>query len=514
MWRQQIKHQATVGCSFCERCESKSSHFRLVRSNISLLLVRFILTSGFFIILYLGFGLLTCAVIINSHLFYSYIFDKLGDYYDGKTQFLPIDVITVALYFLGACIGSIACGLYPFTYPARKTNYSIGSVVVIACALTFWINDIAYCIVQVLAGFSYGFIYIVLATHIADNAMKTVRGYMTASFSVSTTTGMIIGLAFSINSWTITPSLRTILNIILWSFPICSLLVTKFYVYEAVTRLLKLDLETEARHVLNESRKGLMDASVIHHEIDEKKLMLREDYGEKDLRCGFQQVFSNRNALPILSMIILRMLHVLTSNVYLYVLSAVSIYSSLNFIVHTILLITRLMVLFIPKYSIDKLGRRTLLLVSGIGSGILLIPFAIHHLEYINVPGNLLGIITFSIHIFATLGIEPVQHIYASEAFPLSKRNASLAIVTCCEYIMQGAIAILFLLGEKLTLQIILIGSPFAVLLLTIISFVKLPETKSMALRRCRDEFNKHATSDVPPRVYVSSIQTLGSSYM
>lgn len=356
--------------------------------------------------------------------------------------------------------------------------------------------------------------YIVMQSQIGDNVMKTVRGYMSTTFAVSVNLGMIIGLAFSQNSWTSTPSLRLILNIVLLAFPVCSLIVTWYAVYEPITRLLRLDLESEARHVLNESRKGIIDASVIHYEIDEKKLMILEDYGEADLSCGFQKVFSNQNAVPIILMIILRILSVLVSNTYLCILSATSIYPDLNFMMHTILMFARLMILLIPKYSIDKLGRRNLLLASGLGSGILLIPFATHHMSYINIPSNLLGIITFSMHIFASLGIEPVVHIYASECFPLSKRNASLAIVTCFEYILYGLISVLLLLGEKLVLQIMLMGSPFLVLLLTIISFVKLPETKSMTLRRCRDEFNKHATSDVPPRVYVSQIQTLGTAHM
>lgn len=345
--------------------------------------------------------------------------------------------------------------------------------------------------------------------------MKTVRGYMATTFAVSATLGMIIGIGFSENAWEITSYIRWILNIVLLSFPICSLVVTYYAVFEPITRLLRLDLETEARQALSDSRNGLIDASVIHYEIDERKLMLNEDYNDvENLRCGFQKVFSNGNAMPLLLLIILRVLHVLTSNTYLYVLSAISIYSSLNFVMHTVLMFTRLMIIFIPKYSIDKLGRLNLLLASGLGSGILLIPFATHHMDYINIPGNLLGIITFSIHIFASLGIEPVQHIYVTEAFPLAKRNASIAIVTCVEYILQEIIVLLLLLGEKTTLQIILITTPFVVLLLTIISFIKLPETKSMTLRRCRDEFNQHATSDVPPRIYVSSIQTLGNAYM
>lgn len=69
-----------------------------------------------------GFGFCTCAVIVNSFIFYSYIYDRLDNIYDGKKHYLPIDVIIVALYYVGACIGSIVCGMYPYTWPARRSN--------------------------------------------------------------------------------------------------------------------------------------------------------------------------------------------------------------------------------------------------------------------------------------------------------------------------------------------------------------------------------------------------------
>lgn len=175
----------------------------------------------------------------------------------------------------------------------------------------------------------------------------------------------------------------------------------------------------------------------------------------------------------------------------------------------------RLLTLTIPQYSIDKLGRKSLLLTSGLGSGILLIPFALSAMDWITVRADLLALITFAIHIFAALGIESVQLIYSTEAFPLSQRNCSLAFVTCFEYITQGTIVILLLLSEKSSLEILLLATPFVVLLLTIILFAKLPETKSIPLRRCRDLFNKNIKKKtLPSNIRVSGIHTLGSTYM
>ncbi|XP_031637366.1 uncharacterized protein LOC116349878 [Contarinia nasturtii] len=461
-----------------------------------------------------GFSICTCAIILNSNFYYVDLFNKLSDIYDGNNHYDITDCVTIALYFLGACVGSILVGFYQYTWPARKTNYVIGVVLLISCAFMFWKHIVSFAVSRLLAGVSYGFIYIPLITQIADNSMKTVRGYMATLFAQSNLLGLIVGVAFSDHSWKELTYMRIIFCVVLIAFPIATIIMTRFLTFEPVTRLLKLQLETEARNVLDKSRSGKIESTVIQYEIDERKLMLLEDYNEdEEQSCGFQKVLNNGNGMTLLWIILLRLLHVLTANMYLFILSAISISTDLNYVMHIVLMFVRLLILTIPHYSIDKLGRKSLLLTSGLGSGILLIPFGVQAMDWIQIRGDLFTIIIFGIHIFAALGIEPVQPIYAAEAFPLSQRNGSLTIVTCFEYITQGTIAILLLRGEKLSLQILLLATPFIVLLLTIILFAKLPETKSLPLRRCRDLFNKNIEKKtLPPRV--SRIHTLGSTYM
>lgn len=370
-----------------------------------------------------------------------------------------------------------------------------------------------FCIARLSAGFSYGFVYIALMTHIADNVMKSVRGYIAVDFGIWNALGFMLAVGFSANTWESMPFIRWTFNGILFAIPIASIILTNYLTYEPITWLLKMDLEIEARKALEESRNNLIDPLINQHEIDEKKLMLIEDYDDQSQHCGFQRVLQKRNALMLVLILLLRIVNIFTTNIYFNMLSAISINRESALIMLLILIGVRTVVLLIPKYSIDKLGRKVLLLTSGLGSGILFIPFAAQHMNYINMRRDLLGIITFSIHIISALGIDPAQHIYACEVFPLNKRNASLAIVTCVEYILHGFITMCVLLDETLILQIILLTTPFAILLFTIILFVKLPETKSMALRRCRDRHNKKPIrKTLQPRV--SGIQTLGSTYM
>lgn len=368
------------------------------------------------------------------------------------------------------------------------------------------------CIARFLAGFVYGFLYIVLMTHIADNVTKLCRGFIATDFSIWATFGILLAMGFNVKSMTF---MRWIFNAILLIIPIGSMILTRFLTYEPITCLLRMDLEIEARTVLDESRNGLFDATTIQHEIDERKFMLLEDYDDKSQRSGFHRLFKDRNAKMLVLIVLLRLMNVLTANVYVYILSATSMHSDMPMLMLMLIIAVRIIVFFIPKYSIDKLGRKSLLLASGLGSGIFMIPFAAYQMNYIGMRDDLLGIVTFSIHIFSAMGIDPVQHIYASEVFSLSKRNASLAIVTCMEYILHATIIILILLEEKFPLEILLLISPFAVLFITIILFATLPETKALALRRCRDQFNKKELKiSTQPRTSSSGIQTLGSIYM
>lgn len=355
--------------------------------------------------------------------------------------------------------------------------------------------------------------YIVLMTHIADNVMKLVRGFIAIDFSIWATLGMLLAVGFNTTTMT---QFRWIFNVILIVISIVSTTLTGFFTHEPITHLLRMDLEIEARTLLEKSQSELFGEAFILHEIDEANLMLLEDYEDESQHSGFHYIFRGRNAWTMVLMVMLRLLNLFTSNLYIYLLSATSMHSNMPFIMLMIIFTVRIIVLFIPKCSIDILGRKNLLLVSGLGSGILLIPFAVNTLKYVTIRDDLLGLIIFSMHIFTALGIDPVQHIYASEAFALSKRNASLAVVTCVEYFLHATITILLLLEQKFPLEILLLISPFAVILLTIISFISLPETKALALRRCRDRFNKKEVRKPiqPPRPSSLGIQTLGNVYM
>lgn len=69
-----------------------------------------------------GFGLCACAIAIHNYIYYFDIYAKINNKKDDYID--PVEIFAVAIYFLGACIGSITCGVYKYTWPARRCNVS------------------------------------------------------------------------------------------------------------------------------------------------------------------------------------------------------------------------------------------------------------------------------------------------------------------------------------------------------------------------------------------------------
>lgn len=360
-----------------------------------------------------------------------------------------------------------------------------------------------------LAGGVFGFVYIVTITHISDNSWKMVRGYIATGVSFITTAALTFGVLF--NKFSI--GTGSIVNI--WIISMLFILTflglgTVWLTNEPITRYLYADNFTEAQTTFSHLCNDVIDSIRVRTEVCEKARMISEDYDDKESRISWFEIFKNGNGKPILVMILLRSFTFLTSNRFMITLSGAAMFESHIFSMEIIILIVRFFVLFVPLYSLDKLGRKTMFVISGIGSGIFFIPFTFSVLRFIRIREDLLAIITIMIHIFAAFGIESTQHVYATEAFPLSKRNASLAFVTCMEYIWHGIVLVWWINKRTIFLRTLLLIAPFWLIIGSIILFCQLPETKSKTVRKCRSAFNKFYEN----RPRIPGIYTIGSAYM
>lgn len=352
-----------------------------------------------------------------------------------------------------------------------------------------------------LIGCSFGFTYITIITQIGDNVWKRNRGYVATVIPFAMNIATLTALLFSQHIWP-TLSIHPIM------FPICVLFFTLLGIggtalltYEPITEYLRLDQTIEAERVLKELCDGAIDLTKVRSEIIEKTQMMAEDYANIDSQCFPLTIFSDGNWRPIVGMFLFRILHVLTSNLYFIALSAASIYSERIFSIQLVVITIHFIILFISKYSMDAIGRRTLLAISGIGCGLCFITFTADVLNTMEVRNETLAIMTILIHVFLSLGIEPLQHVYATEAFPMSKRNASLAIITGFEYAFNGFIVYWWLTGESSMLNFLIGCTPILLIFMTFVLYIILPETKSKSIRKCRSEFNSYYNEPILPIV-------------
>lgn len=315
-----------------------------------------------------------------------------------------------------------------------------------------------------LGGISFGFIYTVLISNVADNVSKSYRGFV------------ITKIAFIEPCLPVYLVYGNIWHYIFFVIVIVSIVVTWLLKYESVTSSLESNSVEEAERNFTALHNGSVSLTEIRKEIDEKIKMMQEDDHEND--SGFLGIFSNGNWKPIFLMILLQ----LTSQII--VNQALLIYVTTDILCK--LALSRILILIVHRFSVDYIGRKFLLLIS---TFVVIICMLIQILKSYFIDdqtddhtfSEISLILTFIYAIGFSLGIDPLKHIYNSEAFPLLKRNASLAFVTIVSTIGTFTLIPHFVDLAGIFLFILL---PLLLLLL--------PETKQKSLRHCQIDFNSY----------------------
>lgn len=347
--------------------------------------------------------------------------------------------------------------------------------------------QVVYCI-RCIGGFLYGFIYITLITQIGDNVRKSIRGNVTTSLSIVQTFALFAASVFAIRYWESYSNMRAELSICTLIAVAVVIVLTLFYTKEPVTRLILLKQEREARNTLSYLYAKFEDDAVnFDAEFDGIKQMIAEDYKNMDTDSSYS-IFKNGNYIPLRWMILLRVVGVLMSNPVIYVLSTDNSQESDTLLTIMYMFLLRLVVLLIPKYLVDRVGRRPFLLLSGIGFGFSFTIFCFTLTSENRPEIRLLSVIL--LHIFAAIGVDPIQHIYAVELFPISKRNGSLALITAIEYILQAALIFIWMAIIQDGFDVILIITALLPISLSIQLSQILPETKLMDLRQCHSFYS------------------------
>lgn len=213
-----------------------------------------------------------------------------------------------------------------------------------------------------------------------------------------------------------------------------------------------------------------------------------------------KHIFSGGNQSALRIVIELKILNLLASNYVLYFISIALLANR----VHVVLALAlypsvRIFTLFVPMIFADLKGRRHLFLISVILTGASLFTMGImgvigvFDIVVMSPMLLMIGITGCLVQAFVQLGLEPVQHIYSVEAFPLAKRTTSLIFVNCIEHLVH-----IFLIITFVTLTFVQFTYLISIFIYSVAIFIggiclhkRLPETRGMTLRQCHNAFNR-----------------------
>lgn len=362
-------------------------------------------------------------------------------------------------------------------------------------------NYIALLCARLLAGFAHGITYITTITHAVENLVTEIRAR-----TMSILNYMIMTSAFTVTvifaSSITQPYDRADQYLAIMSI-ICSLLgllMVPFFTYESVTFLLRRGYDQEALVTMMKLRNEIFETWTIRNELQQLKLMLRDDIAEREDSVN---VFRTRNVRPLLLISAFRLLAFLSNNILLNGVMISLVQVTLEKTVESsywaavVLTSIRFAAAIVPILILDAVPRKKLMSVTGALTVIVLLIYSLFAVTIglEQLVSWLPTLFCGTFQIIVTLGVDPLHHVMTAEAFHSSTKSLwSVATVTTLENIMHIAAIVLFVWlrvdadeGDSTEYMLaVLFTTAFAMLLLHLLIEFFGPETRGLNLRETR----------------------------
>lgn len=387
--------------------------------------------------------------------------------------------ITVSIALWGTVAGALTSGELGQHIGSRSALRIMGLLYVVSalgCALAP--NWTFFLVFRFIGGIGIGGSSVLGPVYIAELAPAKWRGRLVGLFQINIVIGILLAylsnaiiahFRFGLIEWrvelgvAVVPALLFV--ILLLSVPQSSRwLVSQNRIDDALLTL---------------SRMGSPDSRA---EVDEIIASLQEDGG-----VGASTLFSRRHRLHIFLAITIGMFNQLTGiNAILYYLN--DIFASAGFgamsasFQAVAIGLANLLATFLGISLIDKLGRKTLLLIGAAGCGVCLTGVAI--LFHLGTHQNLLLPALVGFIIFFAISQGAVIWVYLSEVFPTGVRSKGQSLGSSTHWIMNGLITLLFPVAARYSKSL-----PFAFFAaMMVVQFITVawvyPETKGLSLEK------------------------------
>lgn len=391
--------------------------------------------------------------------------------------------LTVAIALWGTILGAMTAGIPGDRFGRRDSLRGLAVlffVSAIGCALAWdWTSFVSF---RLLAGIAIGGSSVLGPMYIAEIAPAKWRGRLVGFFQFSIVSGILVAYFsnYVIGSLSLgTAEWRWKLGVS--AAPAALFFAMLFYIPRSPRWLVKKDRIEEARQVLQLS----------DHPGVESELRTIVNSIDAEREQSKQRLFSKRYRYPVILAVLVGMFNQLAGiNSILYYLNDIfqlagftKVSSSLQAV---IIGFTNLLFTSIAMLVIDRLGRKTMLLIGSVGTCICLatVAFQFHsktHQHLLLYP--LIGYIAF----FA-FSQGAVIWVYISEVFPTSVRAKGQSLGSFTHWMMTASLSWAFpLLSARSAAFPFAFFSIMMVLQFFVVLFV-FPETKGISLEQMEKE--------------------------
>ena len=400
---------------------------------------------------------------------------------DGQLGF------TVAIALWGTVLGSLTSGVIGQKIGSRGALRIMGILYVIsALGCAFAGSWTMFLIFRFMGGLGIGGSSVLGPVYIAELAPAKWRGRLVGLFQINIVIGILLAylsnaivarFAFGAIEWRVQLGVAAI--------PALLFLIMLLTAPHSSRWLVSQNRIDEAQLIL--ARMGSTDSKA---EVDAMVASLQEEGG-----LNKQNLFSRRYRLPIFLAISIGLFNQLSGiNAILYYLNDIFASAGFNHVSSDLQAIAigfaNLFATLLGISIIDKLGRKTLLLIGSIGCGLCLSGVA--YLFATNSHPALLLPLLIAFIIFFAISQGAVIWVYLSEVFPTNVRSKGQSLGSSSHWIMNAIVANAFPVLARSSKAI-----PFAFFaFMMVVQFVTVyfiyPETKGYSLEDMQHHMKSH----------------------
>ena len=393
--------------------------------------------------------------------------------------------ITVSIALWGTVAGAMGSGVLGQKIGSRAALRIMGLLYVVSalgCALApGWIFFLVF---RFVGGVGIGGSSVLGPVYIAELAPAKWRGRLVGLFQINIVIGILLAyLSNAVVAYFHLGAIEWRVELGVAVLPAVLFLILLLSVPQSSRWLVSQNRIDEA--LLTLTQMGSPDSQA---EVDAMVLSLREDGGQQT------PLFDRRHSQPIFLAITIGMFNQLTGiNAILYYLNPIFIsagFGQMSSNVQAVAIgFANLLATLLGISLIDRLGRKTLLLIGAVGCGICLAGVAA--VFHAGTHQSLLLPLLVGFIISFAISQGSVIWVYLSEVFPTNVRSKGQGLGSSTHWIMNGLITLLFPVAARYSKSLPFVFFAAMMIVQLIVVTVGYPETKGLSLEMLQQKLKQ-----------------------